>query len=157
MRHLLHRGAKSFRDLVRTNNGAIAVEFAAILPVLVLLGLGIFELSTIALEQNTIESAAKAGVQYGTQDFSTANDPDGMVQAALNDIGTTSEPVNVSARQYCSCPNDGELPCTDSCKDGSYSPMYVQVNVQTTKDLLFHYPGFPDSISLSATSEMRIR
>lgn len=157
MRRLLHRGAKGLHDVVRTSKGAIAIEFAVILPVLLLLGIGIFELGSIAVEQNTIESAAKAGVQYGTQDFTTANDSAGMVQAALNDIGTTSEQINVSARQYCSCPNDGELPCTDLCKDGSYSPMYVQVSVQTTKDLLFHYPGFPDSISLSATSEMRIR
>ena len=151
------RAIRRLHTLAGDSAGTITLEFAVTIPVLTLLALGIYEFGSVTVTKSIIESAAKAGVQYGTMDHSAANDVDGMVQAALNDIGETAEQISVQARQYCSCPETGELSCSSACGDGAYSPMYVEVNVQTTKDMLFTYPGLPESMSLSASNQMRVR
>ena len=143
--------------IARDTGGNVTLEFAAVVPVLVLLAIGIFEFGQVAITKSQIESAAKAGVQYGTVDLSAASDPAGMVQAALNDIGETSQIFAVTARQYCSCPESGELSCSEICDDGAYSPMYVEVDIQTNKALAFNFPGFPDSIAMSAVNRTRVR
>lgn len=143
--------------IIRNSGGNVTLEFAAVIPVLVLLALGIFEFGQVAITKSQIESAVKAGVQYGVLDHSAANDPQGMIQAALNDIGETNQAFAITARQFCSCPESGELSCSEICADGAYSPMYVEVDIQTTKALTFSYPGFPDSIAMSAVNRFRVR
>ncbi len=147
----------SHPSIARDTGGNVTLEFAAVIPVLVLLAIGIFEFGQVAITKSQIGSAAKAGVQYGTLDHSAANDPAGMVQAALNDIGETNQTFAITARQFCSCPVSGELSCSETCADGAYSPMYVEVDVQTTKALTFSYPGFPESINMSSVNRSRVR
>ncbi|MBN4083190.1 pilus assembly protein [bacterium AH-315-B06] len=143
--------------IIQDRGGNVTLEFAAVIPVLVLLAIGIFEFGQVAITKSQIESAVKAGVQYGTQDHSAANDSAGMIQAALDDIGETNQTFAITARQFCSCPETGELSCSAVCNDGAYSPMFVEVDIQTTKALTFDYPGFPDSIDLSAVNRFRVR
>lgn len=143
--------------VTQDTHGNVTLEFAAIIPVLTLLAIGVFEFGQMAIAKSQIESAAKAGVQYGTLDHSAANNSAGMIQAALNNIGATDQTFAITARNFCSCPESGELSCDEICADGAYSPMYVEVDVQTTKAFMFSYPGFPQSIDMSAVNRFRVR
>jgi hypothetical protein len=43
--------------------------------------------------------------------------------------------------------------------EGQYAPVYVEVTVTDTFDMLFDYPGLPgtDTYTLTSTSTMRVR
>src|SRR5438270_922264 len=55
----VRRGARQFR------RGSVVVEFAVLLPVLLTLMLGMFELSRAVLVKQTLTAAARKGVRTG--------------------------------------------------------------------------------------------
>jgi Flp pilus assembly protein TadG len=66
LRQLLRRG--------RGQEGAAAVEFALLLPILMLLLAGFFDFGWLFYWQHTVTNASRAGARYGTQ----ANYPGGI-------------------------------------------------------------------------------
>ena len=155
------RGGVGFRGALKrwcgSASGNVAVEFGFVIPVLVMIGMGAYDFGNLGLQKITVSSAALAGVQYGTQDFATAADTAGMIQAARNDANDTKNKLTVIARQYCSCPADGEVLCTATCSDGSFNFMYVDVTVQDDVTILFAYPGVSSTQTIVSTSIMRVR
>lgn len=142
----------------RAAAGNVAVEFGFIIPILVMLALGTFDFGRLGLEKIAVTSAARAGAQYGMQDFVTAADSPGMIQAALNDAGVTLNEMNVTPRPaYCYCASDGEVACTAPCSDSSYPMMYVEVTASEDVHLLFSYPGLNQTQTVTSTSRMRVR
>ena len=53
------------RDKLRTQSGVAAVEFAVILPILVLIGVGICEFSVIYYDKAMITNASRVGARVG--------------------------------------------------------------------------------------------
>ena len=53
------------RTIIKDQNGATAVEFAIILPLLVLLLFGIIEFGLLLYNQHVITNAAREGARYG--------------------------------------------------------------------------------------------
>jgi Flp pilus assembly protein TadG len=155
------RGGVGFRGALKrwckSVSGNVTVEFAFVIPVLVMIGMGAFDFGRMGLQKITVSSAALAGAQYGTQDFVTAAHTAGMIQAARNDANDTNNELTVTARQYCSCPTDGEVACTATCSDSSFNFMYVDVTVQDDLTILFAYPGVSKDQTIVSTSTMRVR
>ncbi|MHA1566344.1 MAG: TadE family protein [Alphaproteobacteria bacterium] len=135
----------------------MAVEFAFMAPLFAIMALGAFDFGRYGLGLMRVSSAARAGVQYGTLDHSTANDLTNMVQRARDDALDSSNTLDVSARQFYRCPSGVEIGGASLCPDGAYPPLYVEVTVADTLELLFDYPGVPDSITLAAVTRMRVR
>jgi hypothetical protein len=63
-------------------HGQGIVEFALLLPILILILVGVFDLGRAFHALITITNAAREGARYGTLH---ASDEDGMVQAAVNE------------------------------------------------------------------------
>lgn len=147
LRKLLPRGA----------SGNVTIEFGFLILILVSLAIGAFDFGRLGYRKIAITSAARAGAQYGIQDLVTAADTAGMIQAARNDIKDTNNVLDIAARRYCDCPGQGEVACTVTCTDGSFSLMYVEVTVPDQVDLLFPYPGITSPRAVASTSTMRVR
>ena len=147
LRKLLPRGA----------SGNITIEFGFLVLILVSLAIGAFDFGRLGYRKIAITSAARAGAQYGTQDLVTAQDAAGMIQAARNDIEDTGNALDIDARRYCTCPGEGEVACTATCADSSFSFMYVEVTVPDEVELLFPYPGITSPLAVASTSTMRVR
>lgn len=145
------------RRLWRCRRGNVAVEFAFLAPLLVIMALGAFDFGRFGLGLLRVSSAARAGVQYGTLDHSTANDIANMIQSARDDAVDPGDALTVTARQFYRCPSGLETTSSDPCPDGAYPPLYVEVTVADTLDLLFAYPGVPGTVALAAASRMRVR
>ena len=139
----------------RATSGAMSVELALGVTALLVLAVGSYDFGRFAMAKSALSSAARAGAIYGIQDLSTAGDTGGIEQAARLDSG--NETLSVISRQVCSCASGGEVPCGGVCSDGLPAPVYVEVTVQDTLDFLFSYPGLPDPINLSTTSQLRYR
>ena len=68
---------------IRNQNGASAVEFAIVLPVLVLLIAGIMEFSTLLYDQAVITNASREGARVGIV-FSDPPISDAEIEAVVN-------------------------------------------------------------------------
>ncbi len=140
-----------------STDGGATVELAVMIPVIALLGVGSFDFGRLALEKMAANSAARAGAQFGTLDFATAGNINGIVQAARDDAGDANNELDVTARMFCFCPGQGELVCTATCADDSFSMMYVEVTVADDYDLLMDYPGIASPYPIQSTVRMRVR
>ena len=145
------------QHLLRCARGNIAVEFGFLASLLAIMAVGAFDFGRYGVELMRINSAARAGAQYGTLDHSAANDIANMEQYARDDAADLANELSVAARQFCRCPNGAEVGCSTQCTDGQYAPLYVEVTVTDSLDLLFDYPGLPPTVTLAAGSQMRVR
>ncbi len=143
--------------LPRCVRGNVALEFGFLAPLLVIMVLGAFDFGRYGVGLLRVSSAARAGAQYGTLDHSAANDIANMTQYARDDAVDPGNELSVVARQFCRCPSGVEVACSSTCGDGQYAPLFVEVTVSDSLDLLFDYPGIPQSIVLAAGSQMRVR
>ena len=145
------------RALMGDQAGNILVEFAFIITVLILLGVGMFDFGRYGLLFTRSYSAARAGAQFGIQSQGTASNYAGMRQAALDDAGLTAAELQVDPRRYCSCPGStAEVGCAGTCADGGYVPNFVEVTVSNSLDLFFDYPGIGDTLPVVTRIRMRV-
>lgn len=121
--------------------GATAVEFAIILPVLVMLLFGIIEFGIILYDKAMITNASREGARAGI-----VFDPDGISDAEIRSV----------VKNYCSghmitfgedSIDDSDIPITRAGEN-------ITVNVTYTYDFLV-LPNFTD-IDLAAQTTMRM-
>lgn len=143
--------------LFRHRAGNVTIEFGFVILFMATLAVGAYDFGNLGYQKIAITSAARAGVQYGAQDQVTAADTAGMIQAARNDAADVNSALNITARQYCTCPIQGELSCNVICDDGSYSYMYVEVTAADQVELLFPYPYVTSPQTVASTNTMRVR
>lgn len=152
----MRRFAATFeRQIWANRRGNMVVELAFVIPVLVILVLGIYDFGRMALHQITLSSAVRAGAQYGTQDVISAADINGIIQAARDDAN--DDTLDVTARQYCSCPGVGETACSVTCPDGEFTFLYLDVTAQDQYAFLFDYPGISSPKTMTSSTRMRVR
>jgi Flp pilus assembly protein TadG len=159
------RRAPGFRvcglgSLIRDRRGNVSIEMAFLVTFLLVLVMGAYDFGRLAMEQSSVTQAARAGAQFAVLDQANATDAAGMIQAARDEAEDTANELNITARNYCRCPgNSTEVDCSSNCADGQYAPLYVEVTVQDTLDMLFDYPGLPEAntYDLTSTSTMRVR
>ena len=150
--------ARALRSLLRDRRGNVTIEMAFLLTFLLILVMGAYDFGRLAIAQSGVTQAARAGAQFAVLDQANATDTAGMIQAARDEAEDPT--LNVTARNFCRCPDsNAEVNCAVNCPDGEYAPLYVEVSVQDTLDMVFDYPGLPQArtYNLSSTSVMRVR
>lgn len=141
------------KKLWRSECGASLVEFALLAPVMVVLLIGLVEVGRYTFFAILAANAARAGAQYGAQDFEHAKDTTGMANAAKAD-GQNLSPWNVIAGPLCSV-NGGALgACSNPPATGTV--YYVSVQVNGTFQSLLHLPWIRTSAPITGTSVMRV-
>ncbi len=142
--------------LARAEAGSALAEMAVIVPVLVLLLIGLIEVGRYAQYSIVVGNAARAGVQYGAQNLGTAKDASGgMETAALNDAGNIAG-VTATATQYCRCSDGSTSTCQPTDCASSHQLVFVQVDVTGTFQSLLHFPGVPQSQTITSRAIMRV-
>ena len=141
------------RRLWRSESGASLVEFALLLPVIVVLLIGLIEVGRYTYFAILAANAARAGAQYGAQNTQKALDTPGMRSAAELD-GQSLSQWSVSANHLCSV-NGGTLGgCSNPPATGTI--YYVSVQVNGTFPSLLHFAGIPNNVPVSGNSVMRV-
>jgi len=150
------------------DGGQSLMEFAFLLPVLLLIGIGIVEIGRAAAFTMAVNNGATAGVEYGSQNEADAQDFAGMVKAATDDASFSFGTMTAVATNGCTCDLNGSgtsctYPLTKmtqcsviSCASGPVVEC-VQVTTQGTWTSLFHYPGLPSSYQANGQAVMRVR
>lgn len=148
------------RKLVRSRSGTSVVEFALIAPVFIFLLIGVIEIGRYMFFDILAAHAARAGVQYGARDLSTAADAStsgsATRSAALQDAQSLSQ-FNETSTLICTV--NGQASTCPSTTANTVPPgliYYVQVHVWGTFSTLMRYPGLPQTLPVSATAIMPV-
>ena len=146
---------RRLRAPVRSERGSAIAEMAVIAPLLLLLLIGVVEVGRYAHYSILVAGAARAGVQYGSQNLVTAADLAGMQTAALND-GQNDVSLRSTASQFCKCADGTASTCLPTDCSASHRLVYVQVDAFGTFQSLLHYPGIRGAQALTTRAIMRV-
>ena len=143
--------------------GQTMLEFALVLPCLMLLSVGIVEIGRAIYNTIEVNNAATAGVEYGAQSSQTGVDTAGMQDAAIADGNFPG--MTATAVYGCTCDTGAGTSCTypvpptSSCATfcGGQIIQCVQVRTHTSFNAIFHYPGLPASYTADGHAVMRVR
>ena len=135
-------------------DGSAAVEFAMILPILLGLLVVMFDLGTGGYVKACLESAAQAGTTYVE---AHGWDERGIVMAARN--ATNLPRLHIAATASCNCIMGTDIAaatCGDICPNGNRAGVFVKVSASAVYTPLIPYPGIDRSLTLSASSIVRV-
>ncbi len=100
----------SKRTPLRSESGQTLLEFAILLPMLLLLALGVIEMGRFAYIGILVGNAARSGVAWGAQNHTTAADTNnGIETAAQNDFESSFGTLSVTHSVVCGCDNGGTI------------------------------------------------
>lgn len=145
---------------VAGDSGVAAVEFAIIVPLLLLLVFGIIEFGTLFAQQLALSNGARQGARFAavpdstdiTAPTSSCAQITQQVQDAASTIGMNGASVAVTitggVHPCASSTDTATYPCQGS--GGSGVPVTVQAAYVSTPIVPFPYPG---AISLAATGQ----
>lgn len=154
---------RRFRDQAR---GAIAVEAALVLPVLVMLLVGAVDFGMAFVESLRLSAAARAGTQQALYDPRGWQDATLMELTALSEYtGTAVTSADRSAlsatarsRAFCGCADGTELLCTSTCAGGATPAQYVEVTVTDDVTFTIDWPFIDGrTLQLARDSIVRVR
>ena len=131
----------------KTDSGQALVEAALVIPLLAFILVGVAELARVAYAAIEVSNAAKAGVQYGTQNGSTAADPTGIANAAAGDAANLTG-LTTTSSVSCICSDGSASTCQPTDCANSHIESILTVNTQADFDPIFHVPGLPTTFTL---------
>jgi Flp pilus assembly protein TadG len=154
-----------FRHYRSEEAGQAFVELALVLPIFTVLVLGAVEFGRLAYAAIEVGNAARAGVAYAAQSHTTAQDSANITLAATNEAPEITN-LTATPSYSCSCESTGGTiatpgdcttisPAAGSCPSPSRIVLFVQVNTSATVNTLFHFTGFPNSVTLTGKAIMR--
>lgn len=146
----------------RRDGGAAAVEFALVVPILLLLVFAIIQFGFILAQQNALNGAVRTGARYGTVNAFSGSHTCGnvvtRVQETAHTIGVDTAQVYVDVRLAGEsdpvCTSDGggdltETPCTDSNATAA-APRNLTVYARFDSDFLVPVPLTGSSMRLES-------
>jgi hypothetical protein len=137
--------------------GNISVEFALVLPFLMMLVMGAYDFGRGFTEKLRLNSAARAGAQYALQNYNMVGDDAEVIQSARDDAEDVDELLDVDPNYYCRCLDGVTLLCGDPCTGGEVPMRYIEVDVSGPFEFMFDYPMTTGSMTLQGHAELRLR
>ena len=137
--------------------GSAAVEAALILPILLILMTGLFDLGFAFYGNMQVQSAADAGAQYAAQNVWNTAKISTVVSGATGGSGITATPA---PSQFCACPTGGTLAtisCASNCPNGTTPSLYALVKAQKLHETVMPWPSLPQPLVLTGQSITRIQ
>lgn len=136
-------------------DGAAGVEFALLLPMLVVLLIGTVDLGGLAYQSMQVSAAAHAGAQYAIRNgWSATAVADAVTNATSLPVTASPAPQLVKA-----CVSGGAVVVTSSstCSGGAAAGSYIQVNAQAAITPIIVWSSFAMPSSVSAQAMVRIQ
>jgi uncharacterized protein (UPF0333 family) len=136
--------------LKQETRGTIAVEFALILPVLILIAIGAVDYGRAMTARSQLDAAARAGLQVLVRNM---NDTTGAQTAAQS----MADGATVTTTLVCRCPNGAAVACTGGTCAIGVPNRIATIDVARSFTMLVPWPSLEDPISLEATAVGRLR
>jgi Flp pilus assembly protein TadG len=132
-----------------------AVELALSLPLMLMMFLVVVETGRAYYIAISVGDAARAGVQYGAQNLTTANDNAGMQLAASNNAPNLAS-MTATASHFCVCSDGTASTCLATDCAASHRLVYTQVITAAPYSPLINFMGALPSMSVPGKAIMRV-
>ena len=158
--------ARELLKRFKTNRGAVLVEFAVTLPLLLGLCMAATDLGRLFYHAITVSNAAGVGAFYGARDRLLAGDGTGQQERALDEMRNItapedSEPVYVLGERWCNCPGGASFDCdtiaTVECPGYGAPRAYVKVTVRQPFPSFAPWPILPSNTIVAKTAFQRVQ
>jgi Flp pilus assembly protein TadG len=156
-----YQARRNAQMLMASRDGAIAVEFGLIAPVLLVMLLGLVETSSAISTSISVQGAARAGTHFGLTKPPVQGDLAPVIAAtrAAMPSGWTSgdDAAKVSASLVCECEVTGSIACGNACNANEKSLTYLKVDVSKayTPIVKLHY--FTSNYTIKNSSQVRLQ
>ena len=161
---VLARLARRRRNAARGERGAVAIEFAFVAPVMVVMLTGIVEVGLAAHTYLLANQAAAAGATYAMHNgWDATRVPNAIVQSSTSRTITASP----AAQTFCGCPEklasgkiqiDTSKSCGATCATGTggvVSRRYIKVYASIVRPSVFaKVTALPTTVTASATAQL---
>jgi len=137
------------------SRGQAAVELALSVPFLITLLLLAIETGRAYYVAISVSNAARAGVQYGAQNLTTAGDNTGMQSAAIADA-TNISGMTATASHFCQCSDGSASTCLPTDCSASHRLLYAKVTTSAVYTPLINWPGVLPSITIPGQAILRV-
>lgn len=151
-----HQPPKTFRRALYAK-GQSALELALIAPILAFLLIATADFARVFYVSITLNNAARAGVQYGSQSAIQAGDINGMIAQAEMDGANVSNITATASQCTCSSQTSSVAACASSYCSANSTATFVVVNTSATFKTIVNYPGIPSSTALSGKAIMQVQ
>jgi len=151
------------RKLVNCRDGAIAIEFAMIAPILIIMAISVYDVSLAIKQKLALQNATRIGVQYGL----VRRPVQGDMQHVINAVEQTLPPKwdksnaatqpQISAALRCECSTGLVIACGSKCSAGQTKLTYLKVEITKTYQTMLPYPGFDSNFEISDESIVRLQ
>lgn len=129
----------------RSDAGAAAVEFALVLPILILLAIGIAEFGRLYNIQNSLSAAAREGVRIvALGNASTVTG--GLTTATLDSAPSLDNSRGTVTTQVCSGPPDKKNPPTCTTTAVCTTGQTAVLTINYTYNPIGYIPGVPEQL-----------
>jgi Flp pilus assembly protein TadG len=141
------------RSFLKARRGGAAVELAVLFPIILLILIGIVDYGRVFYTWVQVSNAARAGAEWGGQDFSKETNTDSMTAVAKAD-GADAGTLTPVSSYFCECVGAANPTCA-ACAGGAAPEVYTRVVISKTVNMFLAYPGLPSSITISRTAIFR--
>lgn len=149
---------KQIRHVLNDERGAVTVEMAFLAGLFFLMIAGLYDYGRLIVAQQKLEHAVHGGIQYGLQSQAQAMDQAGVIAAARAAVAPDDTTMLITATSQCECPGSGTAPCSDTCVDGTFPVLELEVSATDTYQFYFaSFLGVDGAIPLAAEAEVRAR
>lgn len=140
--------------LLRCRAGVGAVEFALMLPILVLLLAAVADFSLAANQKMRLTSAARAGAQAA---YKASGETAGVAPAVQQAAGLDAAGLTIASQKTCGCLNGAAAACDGSCADGNGVRTYVSVTVSESWSPVIVSAVMAAPVTLRGTATLRVK
>ncbi len=168
------------RQRAGRDGGQTLLEFALLLPMLMLVAVGIVDMGRAIYYTICVNNGATAGAEFASRDEISASNTTGIKNTAICDANGGSPPptgtchngiltvANVIVNHGCACDTGIGTSCNPMPGNGTCGGMScnasgqlivecVQVKTTATYSPLFYWPGIPNSLTANGNAIMRVR
>lgn len=152
------------RRLLADQAGSITMEAVLGFVALLILLLGVIDFGLAYKQKMGIENAVKAGIQYSIVRKPIQGNLTPINNAVIAAAPTPSAGQSnvLTSSMFCECANGVAAACLSTggtpliCADGSTRRSFIKIKLSQTYKLLFPYPAFGNTITLSNTETVRL-
>ena len=153
----LRRLRISWNAVAKDRRGIAAVEFAILVPVLILMAVCTTDLGLAIYAKMRVEDSAEAGSGYAMLHGFNSTSIASAVTSAGNLSGLTASPAPT---QFCGCPGSSGVTsttCGSICSSGNTAGTYVSASATYVHHTLMTYPIIPSQYTFVSNSTVRIK
>jgi hypothetical protein len=134
-------------------SGNMMIEFAFVVPVIAVIGIGIIDYGHAVFTKMSLHGAARVGAEY----VSRTNDMTNVAHVVATAAKLNESLLTVTPKLFCECDNGVAAVCESSCAPSVSPKQFISIDIQQPYTAILEYPGIANPTMLSGRAVLRVK